>query len=381
MKTSVCLPGELGSAELDRWREMRAHRPDLDSPFLAPEFAIAVGRCRPEARVAIAEDGGQIVAIFPFERRRFGLGVPIGAGLSDYQAVMCDPLIDVDVCDLLAGCGLQAWSFDHLVATQRPMCAPNAREVDSPFIDISEGFDAYFEACIRYRGRKVFQHERKLGREVGPVRFEYCAPADPSALSKVFEWKSLQYRRTGRRDRFASTSNVQLIEELAQLSTPDLAGTLNTLHAGDRLVAAEFSLRSQTVIAGWFPAHDCEFGLYSTGSICTLRTLEAASSAGIRRYDLGKGDETYKQWFKTGDLRVCEGWMLRPGVLANLRRGTSLPREAAFDFVLSHPRLRITARKTLRTVGEARLRLGSRPGVRRAGPEEEAQRSRQVHPS
>lgn len=360
MKTTVCLPTELGSAEIDRWRQICARRLDLDSPFLAPEFTLAVGRSRPAARVAVVEDGGRIVAFFPFEQRPLGLGVPIGADLCDFQAIVCEPELDVDVCDLLARCHLEAWHFDHLVSSQRVMCAPNACEADSPFIDLSAGYDACF-ARTRYRNSKILQHERKLGREVGPIRFGY-AVCDAAALDKMFEWKSEQYKRTGRPDRFASRSNVQLIRELAQTATPDLSGTLITFHAGDRLVAVEFSLRSETVLAGWFPAYDCGLSRYSPGSARTLRTLEAASNAGVKRYDLGKGEEEYKQWFKDGDLRVCEGWMLRPTMRARVRRSMSIPRETVLDFVLRHHRLRLAARATLSRLGSARIWLARKTG-------------------
>lgn len=355
MKTTVCLPKDLGSPELDRWHAICSGRPDLDNPFLSAEFALAVGHTRPEARVAIVEDGGRIVAFFPFERRSFGLGVPIGAGLSDCQAIVCEPEVDLDVHELLARCGLAAWRFDHLVGTERAMVGPNAIEVASPIVDVSAGFDAYLAHEGRH-SRSIFQHERKLAREVGPVRFGFGVD-DDEALGRMIEWKSEQYRRTGRPDRFANSSTVQLVRELAKTSAPDLSGTLMTLYAGDRLAAVEFSLRSQTTLAGWFPAHDCELSRYSPGSIRTLCTIEAAGLAGLQRYDLGKGDEAYKSWLKTGDLQVCEGWVVRPVALGYLRRAMSMPRQMLLDAVLRHPRLRRGARVTLARLGSARVTL------------------------
>jgi CelD/BcsL family acetyltransferase involved in cellulose biosynthesis len=315
VKTTVCLPKDLGSPELDRWRAIRSLRPDLDNPFLSLEFMLAVGRTRPEARVAVVEDSEKIVAFFPFERRSFGLGVPIGAGLSDCQAIICEADVDLDVHELLAQCGLAAFRFDHLVGTQRAMVAPTAIEGNSPIIDVSAGFDAY----LAHEGRRssdfvrtILRKERKLAREVGPARFSFGA-SDDGALGRLIAWKSEQYRRTGRPDRFARRSTVQLVRELAKTSEPSLSGTLVTLYAGDRLVAVDFSLRSETTLAAWFPAYDREFSRYSPGAIRTLRTIEASSLAGLHRIDLGKGDEEYKSALKTGDLQVCEGWVVRPG--------------------------------------------------------------------
>lgn len=351
MKTTVCLPHELGSFELDRWRAIRSLCPDLDNPFLSPEFTLAVGRTRPEARVAVVEDGERIVAFFPFERRSFGLGVSIGAGLSDCQAIICEPEIDLDVQELLAECGLAAWRFDHLVAAERAVVGPSATECTSPIIDLTVDFNAYLAGEGRH-SRTIFQKERKLAREIGPVRFGFGVN-DDDALGRMMVWKSDQYRRTGRPDRFSSRSTVQLVRELAKTSEPDLTGTLMTLHAGDRLVAVEFSLRSETTLAGWFTAHDCEFSRYSPGSIRTLRTIEAAGLAGLQRYDLGKGEEEYKQRLKTGDLQVCVGWVVRPTALGYFRRAVSIPRETVLNFVLRHHRLRLAARATLNRLGSA----------------------------
>jgi CelD/BcsL family acetyltransferase involved in cellulose biosynthesis len=370
VKTTVCLPKDLGSRELDRWLAIRSRRPDLDSPFLSAEFTIAVGRARPAARVAVVEDSEGIVAFFPFERRSLGLGVPIGAGLSDCQAIICEPDFDLDVHELLGQCGLAVWHFDHLAGTQRAMVAPNSLEVAAPIIDVSAGFDAYLARKGRHF-RGLFKSERKLSRVVGPVRFGFGV-SDDAALSTMIAWKSEQYRRTGRPDRFANNPTVQLVRELAETSAPGLSGTLITLHAGDRLVAVEFSLRSETTLAGWFPAFDREFSRYSPGMIHMLRTIEATGLAGLQRYDLGKGDEEYKNVFKTGDLQVCEGWAVRPVALGYARRAMSMPQELALDVVLQHPRLRRAARVTLRRIGSARLAIERkvRPPTRSTGARE-----------
>ena len=73
-------PGELGPGEIAAWTSMQRATGSLASPFLCPEFAIAVDRVRSGARVAVLADGPQIAGFFPFQRRRLGVGVPIGAG-------------------------------------------------------------------------------------------------------------------------------------------------------------------------------------------------------------------------------------------------------------------------------------------------------------
>ena len=86
MRTTVIQPAELGAAERATWRSFQQAQPGLGSPFSAPEITVAAGKVRPDTRVAILEDAGQIVGFFPFERRAFGYGTPVAPGLTDCQA-------------------------------------------------------------------------------------------------------------------------------------------------------------------------------------------------------------------------------------------------------------------------------------------------------
>ena len=79
MQISVVRPDELGQNEVDAWHRMQRKTASLASPFLCPEFTLAVGGFRRGARVAVLSDGPELAGFFPFERRRLGVGVPIGA--------------------------------------------------------------------------------------------------------------------------------------------------------------------------------------------------------------------------------------------------------------------------------------------------------------
>ena len=69
MQICVVPPGELGPGEIAAWHAMQRSTESLANPFLSPEFVIAVGHVRPEARVAILADGTSVAGFFPFERR------------------------------------------------------------------------------------------------------------------------------------------------------------------------------------------------------------------------------------------------------------------------------------------------------------------------
>lgn len=353
-------PGALDADHIERWRELRALSGAPANPFMEPEFTRAVGRVRPGARVAVIEGGvrGETVGFFPYERGPLGQGRAIGFGVSDSQGPVLHPEHALTADELLRACSLASWEFDNLEAGQ-PLFVPDASEAfDSPVIDIGQGYEAY-EAALRAGSPKFFRtttaKERRLARQVGEVRFVFDE-RDPAALRTLMEWKSAQYRRTGRRDRFAKQWISALVRRLAAERTPGCSGVLSVLYVADRPVAAHFGLRSRTVLSCWFPAYDTDFAKYSPGLVLHLRMAEAAAGAGIVLLDLGRGAAEYKDALKTGNSLVYEGASLRPGPRAALYRLGREPSRRAHSFVRNRPKLAGYAQRTLNQVGRLRDR-------------------------
>lgn len=366
-------PGELDEAEIEAWRELRAKSGAPASAFMEPEFTRAVGRVRPTARVAVVREGrtdgtvrglghagsagqGEPVGFFPYETGLLGHGRAIGLGVSDSQGAVFRAGLRLSARDLLKACSLSAWEFDNLEAGQGLFTPAASGEFASPVIDVGEGYEAY-EAVLRVQSPKFLKtthaKERRLGRQAGEVRFVFDE-RDPAALSTLMEWKSAQYRRTGRRDRFAKDWITALVRELAQTRAPGCSGVLSVLYVADRPVAAHFGLRSRTVLSCWFPAYDPEFAKYSPGLILHLWMARAAADAGIGMLDLGRGAAEYKDSLKTGDLRVYEGSVIRPGARAALYRVSREPGRRAHSFVRERPRLAGLAQRALNGVGRLR---------------------------
>jgi CelD/BcsL family acetyltransferase involved in cellulose biosynthesis len=116
MKATVVRPSELSAAELDRWRGIQRANPTLRNSFPSPDFSLAIDRARPTARVAVLEDGGQIVGFFPRELQGRCIGKPIGANISDCQGFIHTTNFYWDVMQLVRACRLPVWEFDHLIA-------------------------------------------------------------------------------------------------------------------------------------------------------------------------------------------------------------------------------------------------------------------------
>ncbi|MEU7292486.1 GNAT family N-acetyltransferase [Streptomyces exfoliatus] len=356
-RVRIVRPGELSGREIEAWRELRAKAGGPANPFMEPEFTQAVAAVRPCSRVAVWEEGDEPVGFFPFEKGPWGLGRAVGFGVSDSQGAVLRPGLRPGARAVLRACGLAMWEFDNLEDGQPVFEGAATESFASPVIDVGEGYEAY-EALLRVQSPKFLRttlaKERKLGRQAdGEVRFVFDE-RDPAALRTLMEWKSAQYRRTGRGDRFAKEWITTLVRRLHEQRTPGCSGVLSVLYVGERPIAAHFGLRSATVLSCWFPSYDPEFAKYSPGLVLHLRMAEAAAAAGIGMLDLGRGDAEYKDALKTGELTVSEGAVFVPGARAALHWLRREPARRAHSFVRSRPALAARARTALN--GIARLR-------------------------
>ncbi|MYS94929.1 GNAT family N-acetyltransferase [Streptomyces sp. SID5464] len=355
-RVRVAGPGELGEGEKERWRALRAAAETPRNPFMEPEFTEAVGLVRPQARVAVVYEGLEPAGFLPHERGPLGQGRAIGLGVSDAQGAILRPGLRLDTGELLRGCSLSSFAFDNLEAEQRLFVRYAAEEHATYVIDVEKGYETY-ESVLRAQSPKFLKttlaKERRLGRQVGELRFVFDE-REPAALRTLMGWKSAQYRRTGRRDRFAQEWITRLVGRLAETRAPECSGTLSVLYAGQRPLAAHFGLRSASVLACWFPAYDPECAKYSPGLVLHLRMAEAAAAEGIGMLDLGRGAAEYKDALKTGELPVYEGAVTRPGVGAALHWLSREPARRAHSFVRARPGLAALAARTLKSA--ARLR-------------------------
>lgn len=341
MRVIVVRPEELGHAEIDTWRSMQHATTALDNPFLSPEFNITAARFRQAARVAVLTDGRSIAGFFPFERYRLGGGAPICGWLTPCQGLIHAPGVEWNPRELLRGCGLATWQFNHLVAGQRPFLRYQHDAVASPVIDLAGGFAA-FQSQLRAKSvklcRELDRKERKLARDSGKLHF-VADSTDRSVLQAIMTWKSDQYRRTGLTDRFGFPWVTDLLHALLAIRGHHMSALLSGLYAGDQLIAGQFGLRSAQSFAGWFTAYDPGFAKYTPGLLQTVRLVEALAAAGIQTIDMGKGAAPYKDSLKSRDTFVAEGIVTRGSALAAAHRGRWALMQWAGRTLEEHPGL------------------------------------------
>jgi CelD/BcsL family acetyltransferase involved in cellulose biosynthesis len=309
MKITVVPGRQLTSEHLALWSELQRANPALDSPYFRPEFAQAVAAVRKDVAVGVVEEENRIAGFFPFQRGRWGTGRPVGHPLSDFQGVIARPETEWNVAELIRGCGLATWSFDHLRADQSLFSSWHRITEPSPYHDLSRGFEAYLEEVRRHDSHeisKLLYQMRTAQRRIGPLRFEFPA-ADSAVFQKLVEWKTAQYRRTRVTNILGFPWVMALLESIICRQDVEFSGVLSALYIGDRLAAVELALRSYGVLHDWFPAYDPAMAPFSPGLILTLELSRAAAAQGIRRIDRGKGMERHKKCFMSGATMMAEG--------------------------------------------------------------------------
>ena len=289
MNVRVLRPADLTADQIAAWSRMQSEDPALDSPFFRPEFTQCVATVRDDVEIAVLEEAGRPVGFFPYQRERGDIGRPVGGYMADFQGVILTAGRECSPPDLVRGCGLRAWHFDHLIL-QAGFQPYQWLTAASPYMDVSRGFDAY-QANRNQDSNQIKQmlrKTRKVQREIGPVRYEpHCTAG--GVLDTLIAWKMEQYRRIKVINYLQPEWTRELLNKLLLLRDSDFRGVLSALYVGERLAAARFGIQSGGVLHVLILAYDVSLATYSPGSMLLVETARSAQSVGIRRIDLGRG--------------------------------------------------------------------------------------------
>jgi CelD/BcsL family acetyltransferase involved in cellulose biosynthesis len=324
MRVSLVPGRELSADLVAAWTRLLAANPDLASPYFHPQFTEIVAAARNDVEVAVVESDREIVALFPFQREQTFRARPVGSIISDYQGVISARDFQLSPIDLLRQCRLDAWDFDHLLASQVAFAPFHWSTAPSPQIDVSAGYQAYVRerrASGSEQIKKTHNLMRRIEREVGPLRF-VAGSTDAADLARVLAWKSGQYRRSGIADLFAPGWVREAVRLIFERRGESFAGVLSLLYAGDRLIAGHMGMRSRRAWHYWFPSYDVEAARYSPGLMLLLKMAEHAPTVGTPVIDLGSGMSPYKERLMTSASLLASGRLERPSWRA-LLDGTS----------------------------------------------------------
>lgn len=326
MRGHLLDPSDLDADLLALWKRFCDGNPLYHSPFYRPQFTQAVALARPDARVAVLEERGDVVGFFPFHLTRSGTGKPIGGHINDYHGPILAPGVEPSAQALLQVGGISAYDYNHLPAAFTALTAGAHTFSISPQMDLSDGFDAYLaRKGSQWWGkvrREVRRRKRKAEDAFGPVRFVFHDPSD-RAYSVHVAMKNTQYERMGLRAEMGGGWAGKVLETLRYTQEPDFAGIMSTLYAGDRLIAGHVGLRSADVLHWWFPSYDLSLSKLGPGISLIHECMLSVREHGLAIVDFGKGDEDFKMFFADRHVKLCEGSICHAGSMAaTLRQGT-----------------------------------------------------------
>ncbi|MEY4863533.1 MAG: hypothetical protein RLZ51_1628 [Pseudomonadota bacterium] len=313
MQVTQIAASEIDASLTRRWHALQAHpdHPEWLHPFLSPEFARITGEIRPRSRVALVEDAGRLVGLWAYEALPGGLALPLARHMSDLQGLLMAPEADDPLPWLVKACGLRCVRFDHVLPrTGLQPALVSASMRTGWMIDLSEGFEAYRMVQARQSRwwRRAAGKARRLSEALGPLSWQDDV-RDDEAWRMLARWKSEQYRQSGLRDNFAIAWVRQWLECLRWSDAPALQGTLQSLRAGDRLVAVHFGVRGHHILHHYLPAYDHALALYSPGSVLLEQTLRQAPGQGLSLIDMSTGDLEYKQAVSNLQRSLATGMM------------------------------------------------------------------------
>jgi CelD/BcsL family acetyltransferase involved in cellulose biosynthesis len=322
MNVTLLNARDLTPAHWARWREIRDASPELDSAYFSDAFARALSDVRGDLAVAVLEADGEIQGFFPHQRRGFGFGSPAAGRLSDFHGLLARRELDVDVPALMRACRLASWDFHALVTSQAAFAPYHARVIESHYLDTSKGLEGYEAGLKRAKSlqpKRLAAARRKAEKSFRSVKF-VAHVEDPRALDTLLEWKSRQYREAGTIDNFSFGWIRDFVRRIHLLRGDDCSGMLSALYFDGVPAALHMGLRSRDAWHWWFPRHDDAYAGFSPGALLLHYAIEHAPSLGVKRIDLGYGDEEFKLRMRSGAIPVALGRVEVPSVAGTVRR-------------------------------------------------------------
>lgn len=301
----------LDAAGIAQWRDWTTTNPALTSPYFRWDYAEIAGRVCPGAALAVFRRDGRIVGFFPFQRR--GRAVqPLGAPMNDYHGVIAPADETISLEDVARLLKASRFSVPGWIGAAEAGHDRQTVQVAMP----DSGYDAWYAERRATHGKYFKDKERarrSLEAELGPVRVERGL-RDPAMLDHLIALKAAQYRRSGLHDIFACGWTRDLLQALMADPRGDFGASMAAMHAGDKLVALEFSLHAGRHYHFWFPVYEPALSRCSPGILLSMDTMRLAAVEGFRVFDFGFEGETYKKYFVNARQTVREAVVVQPGL-------------------------------------------------------------------
>jgi CelD/BcsL family acetyltransferase involved in cellulose biosynthesis len=276
-----------------------------------------------ELRVHVACRDGRLVGALPlFVERR--LGVRVLDFVGHFRAAPADALAAPGAEDVVGALAERAAAGDHDVADlfglhERSRLAAAlggrlrlVRRVESPFLDLTGGWDAVYRSHTDSKKRNLHKRRRRQLGELGElVTTTARTPAEVAeAIDDAFELHARRW--DGRPDGSGFATPVGRVFHRAAavaLAAQDLVRIV-TLKLDGRAIAFHYYFAFCGRMYVHRLAFDPELARLSPGLVNTLDALEAAAAEGLTKVEYLGGGERYKLELSDGFDPLYEGFGL-----------------------------------------------------------------------
>lgn len=324
LRAEIKRPMDMNQDQIEAWRCLQNLTPWLDSPFYSPEFCLALGEAREDARIAVLHRAEELVGFFPFHLTGRAIGKPIGGPISDYHGPILRPDAKLSADELLTACGLRAYDFNHCPSDLQPLSSGALARSRSRRAVFRSGYQAYLAEAgpkLKHAIKETERRLRKIGRE--HIAASFCMDDKrPESLEWLIDTKTRALAKAGQKAGFHIPWFRKAIDVLWAERTTSFSGRLSTLSLGNTLIAAHFGLRAGPVLCWWHTTYDESYHQYAPGLALILRTILEGKDQGVSVIDFGRGDQDYKAVFGNDENELCEGAIaLRGSTAAAMRHG------------------------------------------------------------
>ncbi len=298
MRVDAVNPADLDAGDIAAWRRLLLAQSELSSPYLTPDWTLAVAGRRADVKVAVFRDeDDRILGFLPVQRPNAVAAMPVGGPVCDYQALIGPANATFDL--RLAARALDVGRIDLTSGLRDTAVGAHLMTEDHGHVALfPDGWEAWC-ADKQAAGSKVVGRARKklakFRREAGaPVEVEAFS-RDAAAFEQLIAWKREQMARTGVHDIFSHDWIAGLVRDIfEQPANASFGGAMFVLRVGDEPAAVLFCLQARAALHAWFVAYDPQYAEHSPGQILFLEAIRAAADAGFTEMDLGPGDYRFK---------------------------------------------------------------------------------------
>ncbi len=290
------------------FRALRSGQMAYASPFFDPDFAHLVGKLRNDVSICVEQDQDGLLAYWPMHIGMGGWARGIGGTFSDRNGPVVRVGANIDISRYLHDHNISGFRTTGLVLCDQITVDP-VETVTANISDLSQGwadFSAHQTQAHKKFFKKVGRLDRKLEKEHSEVVFTFDDKC-PEMFRRLITMKREQYAHSKYHDVLRPIWVKQMLEQLRGGACPGLNTVLSTLRVDGKLIAAEFNLRSGTLLHGWLVAFDPKFGKYSPGMLLTHKILQAIPKHGLAYYDAGSGHGHYKKYFTNMTSTIAHG--------------------------------------------------------------------------